>query len=185
MSRHLLLARRFGFVVAIALGVLLAAETAVLAASLKRTGGPVNALYTATSADGASFSTFGIAPPVPGMTLTINVPEKTYALLLITFSAETRCESNFAEGDAGCEIRATVDGQTASPGFVEFASAPEPSEFHYQTHSMQFVAGPLGSGAHIVRIRWSVSEYNTSFSAGGRTLSVLVSKVGRVAISNV
>ena len=138
----------------------------------------VTALYTATSNDVAVFGTFGNAQTVPGMWLTVNVPQRSLAIFLITFSAETNCVSEFPEGNAGCEIRATVDGKPASPGFVEFASAPDPS-FHFQTQSMQFVAGPIGSGAHVVRIRWSVSEENMSFVVNGRTMSVLVSKVAR------
>ncbi len=115
------------------------------------------------------------------MSLTVNVPARSFATFLITFSAETNCESDFPGGNAGCEIRATVDGQVASPGFVEFASAPDPS-FHFQTQSMQFVAGPLRPGAHIVRICWSVSEENMTFVVSRRTMSVLVSKVAPSSI---
>jgi hypothetical protein len=155
-----------GIVVAIAGG------SAALAAALVKKGGAVTAVYTATATSTVS-TTSNSYVDVPDMQVTVTVPSRQRALLIITFSAETFCLSN-SGAQGGCFVTATVNGAGGpQPPSAIFASTTA----EYESHSMQFVAGPLAAGNHIVRIRYSPNVVGGYFEIGPRTLTVLRSKV--------
>ena len=161
------------------LGVMLAAETVVLAATVMRNGAPVTAVLTKTS-DEYAFTDSTTLSGVPGMTAAVTVPSGERALLVITFSAVSACYDVNSSGanTVYCRVDATVDGVTVPPGQVNFDTAGDGESFAWETNSMQFVAGPLDPGSHTVRIRYRVDESEGLFELSQRTLTVLRSRVG-------
>jgi hypothetical protein len=174
MSRIGVTSKRLLVIAVVVLGMVLAAESVVLAADLKRNGGAVTAVRTATDdATAATVSHTYVA--VPGMTVTVNVPGGQKALLVITFAAVSHC----TDGDGSttlCLIRLQVDGVSAPPGEIIFDTAAD-GESAPEANSMQFVAGPVSAGSHTVLVQYRVDEASSSFYTFNRTLTVLRSKV--------
>jgi hypothetical protein len=162
----------------IALAAVFAVTTAAVAVTLQKSGGPVKAVRVVTADDGTSI--YGLTPEnVAGMSVTVTVPSGEKALLLITFSAQTRCQHSLNEASA-CLIQVKVDDNIAKPGAVTFAHMEvfdSLDDIIDETHSMQFVAGPLNAGQHTVTVQGWVTKQYTYFGLTARTLSVLRSKV--------
>ena len=158
------------------LGALLAGSGVVVAASVIKSGKAVTAVKVVTDAAAVSTASQTYAD-VPGMSLSVTVPSGEKAVLLITFSAQSRCLDG-SGATAFCYARVLVDGNTALPGEVIFDSAADGNAANaYETNSMQFVVGPLNAGGHTVRVQTRVDEAVSSFTMAHRTLSVLRSRV--------
>jgi len=164
--------------VLIALAAVFAVTTAAVAVTIQKNGGPVKAVRVVTADDATTI--YGVTPEnVAGMSLTVTVPSGEKALLLITFSAQTHCQHSLNEGSA-CLIQVKVDDNIAKPGPVTFAHMEvydSLDDIIAETHSMQFVAGPLNAGQHTVNVQGWVTEQYTYFGLSARTLSILRSKV--------
>jgi hypothetical protein len=79
---------------------------------------------------------------------------------------------------AFCYVDVTVDGISAAPGLVQFDSAIDGNSANApEANSMQYVAGPLAAGRHVVTVRYRVDESNATFQLLSRTLTVLRSRV--------
>lgn len=175
---------RLASVIVAALLLTVAAETAVLAVAVAKTGKAVTAVKVVTQSTLAT-TTSSTYANMPDMSTTITVPTNQQALLLITFSAETDCK--LVEVEFGyCLMRVLVDGSPAAPGQVIFdgtwnnrgGTNPEGDQVSMQANSMQFVAGPLGSGSHTVTVQWLVNDpLENQFRVQERTLSVLRARV--------
>jgi hypothetical protein len=157
----------------VALALLLAVESVVLAATT-RNGGAVTAVRTVTGTDIVATSSQTYVA-VPGMSVSVNVPSGEEALLVITFSAVTECFVN-AGIATFCQVRVRVDGSSPPPGALTFDSAAD-GVFGMEATSMQWVSGPLSAGPHTVRVDYRVDEANSLFYMTQRTLTVLRSKV--------
>ena len=166
--------RRALLVLIAGLAVALAAETAVLAATVKLNGGAVRAVRTATADSDVSTTSTSLAD-VPGMSTTVSVPSGEKAILVITFTAESRC---IGSSTTLCIVRVLVDSSAAKPGDIAFDSAFDGNTFSApEANSMQFVAGPLSAGSHTVKVQYRVDEASSGFDLRARTLTVLRSKV--------
>jgi hypothetical protein len=179
---HRALSRRVLVVIILVLGSLLAVESVVLAASLKRAGGPVNGVKAATANDNI-FIGPGPAENVPGMSTTVTVPAQERALLVITFSASSDCAWDPTSDPSGgeCFIKVLVGANVAQPGYLEFGEAftedlSDPTAAALDAHSMQFVAGPLLPGTYNVKVQaWST--FGAVLIMGERTMTILRSQV--------
>lgn len=182
MSRTSSLPRRASVVAIALLALLLAAETAVLAATYKRSGGPVNAVNTATANDKIYLGGPGVED-VTGMATTITVPAQERGLLVITFSASSDCafDATVVGSSGDCLGRVLVGNTLAQPGTVNFGQAfssdiADPIFPTLEPHSMQFVAGPLLPGQYLVKVQaWSTDAAVLVMT--DRTLTVLRSRV--------
>jgi hypothetical protein len=163
--------------IAIGLAALLVAETAVLAVTTIKTGGPVRSVKVATETAQQTIYPGGWAD-VQGMSLSMTVPSGEKALLLITFSSASFCHDS-SGASAFCGVRILVDGIPALPDQVTFDSARTDGNIDssHEPHSMQFVAGPLNAGQHTIKVQGAVSENPSYFGISTRTLSVLRSRV--------
>jgi hypothetical protein len=173
MSRIRKPSRRLLLVFVAALALTLVAATAVVAVAVKKNGGSVTAVRTATDSEPTSTiatSWFDVA----GMSTTVNVPAGQKALLVISFSGETLCQ-DFDGTTLVCQIRVTVDGVNAEPGEVVFDS--QQANSGWSTNSMQFVRGSVNAGQRVVKVQFRVNESPAEFHIGDRTLTVLRSKV--------
>ena len=179
------MSRRALTLVVIVMALLLAAASATYAISIAKSGKAVTAVKVVTD-DGTAgpyaLTTSHEWADIPGMSTTIKVPSRTKGLLLITFSAETRCTEDVEITSAQCRIRALVDSSVVAPGEVIFADAAGTSEAQFpyevfEAHSMQFVAGPLKAGTHTVTMQYQVIQGTPYFELGSRILSILRSKV--------
>ena len=160
-------------VLAVAIGLLLAAQTAVLAANL-RNGGTVTAVLTATAKNYVQTSALTYVD-VPGMSVTVTVPENQQGLLVITFSGQSVCTDLSAPPTVFCVVRVLVNSTPAQPGETVFDNALEGG--NHETNSMQFVAGALAPGTYTVKVQYLVDEDMSYFGLEDRTLTVLRSKV--------
>jgi len=159
---------RLAGILVLALTALVVTETAVLATTLSKKGGPVTKVKTVT-ADDAPTTTSTSFSNVPGMSISMSVPSGQKALFVVTLSAVSVC---YTEGVL-CYVRLLVDNNPAPPGDLIFNSnASGPG-----AHSMQFVAGPLSAGTHTVEVQWMVDEVGATFQMAERTLTVLRSKI--------
>jgi hypothetical protein len=164
---HLLTKRpRLAGAVGIALVLLLALTTAVVATSFVRSGHAVKAVKVATD-DVGTYTNSTSWSDMPNMAVSMSVPANTKALFLITFSADSYCST----ANYGCTIRALINGNELVPGPVVFG-APDPT-----TNSMQFLASPMPAGTYTIKIQYSVKVATTTMVIYGRTLSVLRSVV--------
>jgi hypothetical protein len=170
--------KRLLAVAVVALAMLLAAESVVLAATVTKSGGAVTAVRTVTNGDYIAVTTISQTfVAVPGMSVTVNVPSGQKGLLIITFSAVSQCIDDGTFTSTHCYIRVQVDGVSAPPGEVIFDSAGDGESFALEANSMQFVAGPVSGGSHTVRVDWRVNEAPSTFMISARTLTVLRSRV--------
>jgi hypothetical protein len=168
----------------VVLALLLAVSSVAVAASIAKSGKAVTALKVVTddgNAEPYAHTTSHEWTDIPGMSTTIKVPSRTKGLLLITFSAETRCTEDVGGTSAQCRIRALVDSSVVAPGEVSFADAAGTTDADYpwqvfEAHSMQFVAGPLSAGTHTVTLQYQVQNGTPLFEHSNRTLSILRSK---------
>jgi hypothetical protein len=170
--------RRLLVVAVVALGMLLAAESVVLAATVTKNGGAVTAVRTVTNGD--YFATTTISQTfvaVPAMSVTANVPTGQRGLLIITFFAVSQCIDDDTYTSTLCYIRVQVDGVSAPPGEVIFDSAGDGEDNALEANSMQFVSGPVSAGSHTVRVDWRVYGSHSVFGLSARTLTVLRSRV--------
>ena len=168
MSRFTKRPRLLVVVIAL-LGALLLTESVALAAlTLTRTGKTVTALKTVASDNLVSTNSEGFVD-VPGMSLSVSVPDGTSALFMIDFSANSRCQS---PGGGSCQLRAAVDrtGVFPSPMYVPGATA-------WEVRTEHWVAGPLAAGSHVIKIQYSAPSIPETFYLHNMTLTVLRSKV--------
>jgi hypothetical protein len=162
---HLLTKRpRLTLAVGLALAVLLALTSAVVATSYVRSGHAVKAVKVATDDYYAKTSSNSWSD-VPIMAVTMTVPANTKALFLITFSAGNMCTTS-----GTCLIRALVNDSVAAPGVVPFGSPVG------NTNSMQWLASPWPPGTYTIKIQYE-SVGGGDFYLYNRTLSVLRSVV--------
>lgn len=166
-----------------AVALALVASTAVLAVTIAKSGKAVTAVRTVveTTLATTESSTF---VDIPGMSTTINVPASQRALLIITFSAEVTCQpEGVVEGS--CLISVLVDGAPSTPAHVIFDGSHDndagvhSDQSESEANSMQFVAGPLSSGPHEVKVQWmtDAGTGDIEFRMQERTLTVLRAKV--------
>jgi hypothetical protein len=156
------------------LAALVLGETAVLAVAVKKSGGAITAVRTAT--DSAVADTISATPvDVPGMKVNVSVPDGQHALLIATFSATTACNDFAAPYQMWCHVRVVVDGTPAAPPNPVFAAVPDGGS--WDANSMQFVAGPVGSGDHVVKVQFWVEPSGGGITLRERTLTVLRSRV--------
>jgi hypothetical protein len=168
MSRFSKSSPRAMVVVIALLLALLVGESAVLAATVKKSGGAVTAVRTAV--DQVGVSTTSTQPvDVPGMSVNMRVPEGQRALFIITFSANVGCSTTYF-----CWVSARVDGNAASSGVFLMNYSPG-----LVTTSVQFVAGPIGAGDHVVKLQY----FQGATGGGGmmelryRVMTVLRSRI--------
>lgn len=161
---HLLKHPRLAVAVGLAMAVLLALATGVVATSFVRSGHAVKAVRVATD-DVYTYTSSGNWDDVPSMAVTMSVPAKTHALFLITFSAD-----NFCSLSGNCLIRALMNGQEVAPGEFRFGTSDE------ATNSVQFLASPMPAGTYTIKIQYLANGGQT-FTLYSRTLSVLRSVV--------
>lgn len=150
------------------LGALVLTESVALAAiTLTRTGKAVTALKTVAS-DAVVSTNSEVFADVPGMSLSVSVPDGTSALFMIDFSANSRCHS---PGAGSCQLRAVVDGTAVfpSPMYVPGATA-------WEVRTEHWVAGFLAAGSHVVKIQYSAPSIPETFYLHNMTLTVLRSK---------
>jgi hypothetical protein len=170
--------RRLLVVAVVALGMLLAAESVALAATVTKNGGAITAVRTVTNGDYIAATTISQTfVAVPGMSVTVNVPTGQRGLLIITFSAVSQCIDDGTFTSTHCYIRVQVDGVSAPPGEVIFDSAGDGESYALEAGSMQFVAGPVSAGSHTVRVDYRVNEPNSAFMMSARALTVIRSRV--------
>jgi hypothetical protein len=163
---------RLAGILVLALAALVVTETAVLATTLSKKGGPVTKVKTVT-ADDAPVTTSTSFSNVPGMSVSMSVPSGQTALFVVTLSAVSTCYISAAIESALCYVRLLVDNNPAPPGdlvFISYASGAG-------AHSMQFVAGPLSAGPHTVQVQWLVDHEGATFQMAERTLTVLRSNI--------
>lgn len=157
--------------------LLIAGTAAVTAETVKRDGGPVTNVKTATE-NAVVVTDYDFYTDVTGMRTAVNVPAGQKALLVITFSGVSTCWDALAQA-ATCHIRVLVDGLPAAPGPVIFDTFVNDGHQQTRSHSMQFVTGPVSSGKHVVRVQYMV-ENETGwgrFELSQRTLTILRSRV--------
>jgi len=115
---------------------------------------------------------------VPGMTVRYNVNPSAPKdqSVLIAYTDEHICRQNPA-ASVYCYVRVLVDGIEATPENVILDSvqhsANDTSGIPYGTHTVQFVAGPLGPGPHFITVQWRVDEANAELYSNSRTISVM------------
>jgi hypothetical protein len=163
-------------VVVLVLVAILAAESVVLAAAVGRNGRAITAVRTVTDAEPWAAPGVTGFVDLPDMKTFISVPAGEKALLVITFSADSTCGAP-DNAVAECEIKVTLDGNGVSPGTVNwsFAAPDVPGSGESGVRSMQWVAGPVPSGNHQVKVQGRLARPG-SFSIGERTLTVLRAK---------
>lgn len=156
--------------------MLMAGTAAVTAETVKRGGGPVTNIKTATE-NAAVVTDYDFYTNVPGMRTAVQVPAGERALLVITFSGVTSCWSELQQAFA-CHIRVLVNGLPAAPGAVTFDSYPQDGSRETESHSMQFVTGPVAAWKHVVTVQYMVDISSWArFQLSARTLTVLRSRV--------
>lgn len=155
----------------------LVAGTAI-GATLVKNGKAVTAVRTVTADNFVATSSLGFTD-MPNMALSVPVPAGEQALLVITFSASTRCPADSVPEKGECVIQVLVDGSASPPGDVLFASGKDSDDpiYGYSAQSMQFVSGPLSSGTHTVKVRFKKTGDVLGFWVADRSLTVLRSKV--------
>jgi hypothetical protein len=153
----------------------LVGATAVLAVTTKLNGGAVKAVRTAVADDPVS-TTSASWTDVPGMSTTVNVKAGTTALLVITFSGQSRCNDT-GTPTVDCYVKALVNGVEASPGVAIFdsAAAGDNTAQSQGSHSFQWVMG-VNAGTKTVKIQWLVNEAGDAFHLISRTMTVLRTK---------
>ena len=179
----IVVSRRLLVIVAAVLTVALGSSAVVFAAATSKSGGKVTAVKTVTATGYPSTDTQSGYVDVPGASVSMAVPSNTRALLLITFSGESRCHRG--PNHDYCYVRVLVNGNEAQPGGVVFDSGEDAANsveaFNWETNSMQFVYGPVAAGTHTVKVQFRFwSEIYCSgecFTLGRHTLSVLRSTV--------
>ena len=175
------MSRRVLVTMVAALVLSLLGSTAVLAVTLSKNGKAVTAVRTVTADDSVNRQ-YGVWADVPGMSTTVSVPAEQRAILLIRFSAEANC---WGYQGGLCKIQVLVNGTPASPGDAIFDTVTGSSTAsERETYSMEFVAGPLSSGAHTVTVQWFIElmccppdPTIPKFFVESRTLTVLRSRV--------
>jgi len=150
----------------IAIVAVMLAESAVLATTFVRSG-PVKSVKVASS--NSPFSTLSTAlVDVPGMSLTVAVPSGEKGTFLVTLSAPGQC---YGDSSVACLVQVLIDGNVMVPGEVAWSYGhPDPTT--NESHSMQWLAGPLSSGNHTIKVRIHVGG-DGEFVVTGSTLSVL------------
>ena len=91
--------------------------------------------------------------------------------ILVTFSAETECTTTNLTADQ-CQVKVLVDGATAGPDAVTFDTASMTSG-DWESHSHQFVAGPLPAGTYTVKVQTRVDTSGATFTIDNWTLTAL------------
>jgi hypothetical protein len=162
------LIRRILLVTALTLASIVIAQGVVLAAVTK-SGGAVTAVRTAT-ADDLIYLPPGGWLDVPGMQVSINVPDGQRAMLLISLSASASCYRIGGDTSNWCSVRALVDGNVAAPGQ---ALLWDNSMSDQMTASTQWMVTGVRPGTHVVKIQYS--QPNT-FYMRNRILTVMRSR---------
>jgi hypothetical protein len=158
------------------MAALLLSETAVLATTVVKTGGPVMAVSAVRSGADEIKSTTSTAPvDIPGMSLQVSVPSNELGLFVIQFSAESLCDHSSVRYYT-CYVRVLVDGIAVRPSPIAFDTTENFFADAFEAHSTQWVFGPVGSGTHTVRMQFWVSSAAMYFPTQHSTLVVLRSK---------
>ena len=153
------------------LGALLLTESVVLAATFSKSGKAITALRSVAS-DSSLAQGSTTFEDVPGMSLSINVPSNTTALLMIQFSADATCSASVGVFEQ-CLLRAVVDRTPVVPWPMTFGRSGSPGG----ERSTHWVAGPFAAGEHNVRIQYAAAQSEATFILNDMTLTVLRSKV--------
>lgn len=125
---------------------------------------------------------------MPGMRVRYVVSQNATSdqSILITLSAESNCQQN-PKVSVFCWVRVLVDGNLVAPGQVLLNSVEHGPNNNgvnaWGSHTAQWVAGPLGSGVHIVQVQYRVDESNSTFLVDNRTLSVMGFRHNSVTIT--
>ena len=139
--------RLLTFAVAV-LAALLIAESAVLGATLLKSGGAVKAVKIVAN-DLLFHTTSTSLVNMTGMSTTMTVPSGQKALFLITVS--TSCS---VSGAGSAIVRVLVDRTSALPSDQGFCSGDSGSG----SNSYQYFAGPLNAGNHTVALQFRVNN---------------------------
>ena len=166
-------------IVVLALLAVLTIDGAVLAALVGRNGRAVTAVRTVTN-DIEWRTASANWVDVPDMKVSVSVPAGEKAILVITFSTASRCALYQAAHNT-CAIKVLLDGNVVSPGEVIWTHV-EQTEGDTSVGSMQWVAGPVAAGEHVVKVQAQMEPPPVvlppgSFTLLGRTLTVLRSKI--------
>jgi hypothetical protein len=144
----------------------LTAATAVGAAVFKyNSGAAITAVRTATTTGTIYATSATTFDAIRGSQVIINVPSGEKAILIITFSAESRCV-----GGGACLVTAYVDGAQIHPAEIDFDHS-EPIDASYESRSFQWVSNVLGAGQHTVGMAGRVTKGMLLLDA--RSLTVL------------
>ena len=165
--------RKLLFVIALALAAVLAVEGAALAVGIGRNGKAVTAVRTVVNNSPQSITSANWID-VADMKTFVAVPKDQKAILVITYSAFTACTGTAVSGGV-CMVRVTVDGQEVGPGPVQWSYNYANESPEAGVASMQWVAGPLSTGDHQVKVQASLST-GDSFYIAQQTLTVLRSR---------
>jgi hypothetical protein len=159
--------------VALALAALLALEGAVLAAGIGRNGKAVTAVRTVTNGTPQTVASSNWID-VADMKTFVTVPKDQKAILVITYSAFTMCSGTTVSGGV-CMVRVLLNGQEVSPGPVQWSYNYANESPEAGVASMQWIAGPVATGDHQVKVQASLST-GDDFYIAQQTLSVLRSR---------
>ena len=167
-------------VAVLALLAVLTVDGTVLAALVGRNGRAVTAVRTVTN-DVEWRTASADWVDVPDMKVSVSVPADQKAILVITFSTASRCALSLDAAHNTCAIRVLLDGNVVSPGEVIWTHV-ERREGDTSVRSMQWIAGPVAAGEHIVKVQAQMEPPAVvlppgSFTLVGRTLTVLRSKI--------
>lgn len=175
--RRLARPRKLLVILALMTALAVVGTTTAVAALIGRDGKAVTAVRTVIETTGATTTSQSFAD-IPSMTKTVSVPSGERGLLVITFSAVTRCSDSGATASAWCRVRVLVDGSEAPPGNLIFdgAAAGANNGFQWNVHSMQWVLGRVNPGQHTVRVQYLVDEADGTFNVDRRSLTVMLSR---------
>ena len=111
---------------------------------VKTQSGALNKFKSVTSSDIILTTSSTTNENIPAMTLKVTLKER--GRMIITFSAYA-----FASGTALMMVTATVNGQNASPGEVQFTGA---DSTWAKSRSFTWVSKLYDAGTHKVRMKW-------------------------------
>jgi hypothetical protein len=156
-------------------GATVAAFGALRAPTITRlSGGAIGRVAIAQGNGVQTFTTTGGWSNLPGASVVLKVPSGRRAILIATFSANTRCAVGGFPGDE-CDLRILVDAAQMGPGPVvandgaAFDSHGFTGDDHLEMHAIQR-ARLVGPGRHIVQVQ--VQAFSTEFQLDAWQLTV-------------
>jgi hypothetical protein len=117
---------------------------------------------------------------VPGAGLTLTIPRREQALILVRFTGDSYCYfSSTQTFKRLCDVQVLIDGQPISGEAFDMAS---PYEDGYESHALDRWAGPYRAGPHTVSMQFRVEDsgQNTVFTLGYWTLVAEAVKVPKL-----